>query len=195
MELIHNENFQGECTVLDTGFVSQPELSATQQQALRALLEDGLPIATRPYQVLAEQIGSDEATVMSQIDDWQDEQLIKRFGLVVKHHQLGYRANAMVVWNIADDQVDDIGEKFKQSGRVSLCYRRPRRGEHWPYNLFCMIHGKERQAVEQQVQALVADYGLKAIEHKLLFSTRQFKQRGGRFARPNVADTGERRRG
>ena len=164
-------------------------LSVEQQQALRALLETGLPIAARPYHVLAEQIGADEQAVLAQIEVWQQEALIKRFGLVVKHHNLGYRANAMVVWNVPDELVDTLGEQFKQSGRVSLCYRRPRRGETWPYNLFCMIHGKQREAVEQQVKALVDEFSLEAIEHKLLFSTRQFKQRGGRFVRA-AAHTG-----
>ena len=35
---------------------------------------------------------------------------IKRLGIVVRHHELGYRANAMVVWDVADDQIDQVGE-------------------------------------------------------------------------------------
>ena len=53
-----------------------------------------------------------------------------------------------------------------------------------PYNLFCMVHGREREQVCQLIAALLAEQGLSDVPHQLLFSTRAFKQCGGRYAPP-----------
>ncbi|UZE97514.1 siroheme decarboxylase subunit beta [Alkalimarinus alittae] len=162
-------------------FSDQPTLSERQQQALKCAIQEGLPIDARPYLVLANIIGGNEQQVINCIEEWINNGLIKRFGLVIKHHKLGYNANAMVVWNVPDQQVDEIGERIKQSGLVTLCYRRPRRLPEWNYNLFCMIHGKDRNQVLDQLNQLKDACQLSDIKHDILFSYKQFKQCGGRF--------------
>ncbi len=157
------------------------ELNEIQQQALKCAIQGGLPIESRPYLVLANMIGSTEQNVINCIESWINNGLIKRFGLVIKHHKLGYNHNAMVVWNVSDALVDEIGERIKQSGLVTLCYRRPRRLPEWNYNLFCMIHGKDRDQVLGQLNELRELCHLTDIEHNVLFSYKQFKQCGGRF--------------
>jgi DNA-binding Lrp family transcriptional regulator len=102
---------------------------------------------------------------------------MKRFGVVVRHRKLGYRANGMVVWDIPDARVTEIGHCIGQYSFVTLCYQRPRRLPEWPYNLFSMIHGQDRDAVIEQVEFIVRQCGLRDINHEILFSNRCFKQR------------------
>ncbi|HJN25513.1 MAG TPA: AsnC family protein, partial [Rhodospirillales bacterium] len=104
-------------------------------------------------------------------------------GLIVRHHELGYKANAMTVWNIDDDKVAEVGRCFGKFDFVTLCYRRPRRLPDWPYNLFCMVHGQERDAVLEQVEQLAEKSGAAAVGRDVLFSTRRFKQRGARYGK------------
>ena len=52
---------------------------------------------------------------------------IRRFGVIVRHRELGYCANAMTVWDVADDNVAAIGQRIAAMPDVTLCYRRPRR--------------------------------------------------------------------
>lgn len=158
-------------------------LTQHQQESLKAAIQDGLPLTARPYATLASGLGVAEDAVIHQLDQWLQEGYIKRLGLVVRHHAVGYRANAMVVWNVPDDQVDALGESMRHHPAITLCYRRPRRLPDWPYNLFCMIHGKDRTLVLQQIEALIQQLGLQNIQHAVLFSNRQFKQTGGRYAR------------
>lgn len=148
---------------------------------LRQQLELGLPITPRPYEALAEMAGLSVSEVMAAIKQWQAQGLIKRFGLVVRHRTLGYTANAMVVWNIPDDQVRSLGQAMARSSSVTLCYQRPRRLPEWPYNLFCMIHGTDRSRVLSQLDTLIADHGLEQTPHAVLFSTKAYRQRGGRY--------------
>jgi len=91
----------------------------------------------------------------------------------------------MVVWDVPDSEVSEIGRRMARAPFVTLCYRRPRR-PGWPYNLFCMIHGRDRANVETQVATLAADLGLAQIPRAVLFSTRCFKQRGAHY-RASVA--------
>jgi DNA-binding Lrp family transcriptional regulator len=107
-----------------------------------------------------------------------DGGLIKRLGVIVRHRELGYEANAMVVWDIADARVDDVGDRFGAFDFVTLCYRRPRRLPAWPYNLFCMIHGRQRQAVLARIDELGRVPGAAGAPREVLFSVRRFKQRG-----------------
>ena len=76
---------------------------------------------------------------------------------------------------------------FTASDAVTLCYQRPRVLPDWPYNLFCMIHGTDRNTVLQQIDALVGRHQLQQVPRDVLFSNRQFKQCGGRFADTRLA--------
>ncbi|MDX1654588.1 MAG: AsnC family protein [Candidatus Competibacteraceae bacterium] len=153
-----------------------------RDRLLIAAVQSGLPLDAHPYARVAEQIGMTEAQVIARLGELLERGLIKRLGVVVRHHELGYRANAMVVWDIPDPRVEELARRLSTVHGVTLCYRRPRRPPHWPYNLFTMIHGRDRCTVESRVAQMVAELGLEAIPHQLLFSRRRFKQRGARFA-------------
>jgi len=179
-ENYRTENMQNEFTA--------ELLSADQQQKLREILECGLSHVAQPYLAIAEKISATEAQVLAQIEHWQTDGLVKRFGLVVKHRQLGYKANAMVVWNIADEHVDRVAAMFSSCPEVSLCYRRPRRLPHWPYNLFCMIHGTDRSIVLAQIDAMVEKFSLQNIEKDILFSFKAYKQQGARYGKKGLTN-------
>jgi DNA-binding Lrp family transcriptional regulator len=149
---------------------------------LLAALEAGLPLVPRPYGVLAESIGTDEADVLARLGRLTEEGPVKRFGVVVRHHALGWTANAMVVWDIEDVEIAEIGPAMAAFPFVTLCYRRPRRPPLWPYNLFCMIHGRARATVLAQVEEIRDTLALRARPHAVLFSQRRYKQTGARYA-------------
>lgn len=144
---------------------------------LLAALQQGLPLVARPFAGL----GLPEAQVLATLARWQDEGLIKRFGVIVRHHELGFSANVMLVWDVPDSAVSALGRRIAASGRVTLCYRRARQLPHWRYNLFCMIHGKDRAEVGRRIAALVETCGLHEYAHEVLFSQRRFKQRGAHY--------------
>lgn len=145
-------------------------------------LENGLPLEARPYQSIGTQLGMDESHVIERLGTLIDDGIISRFGLVVRHRELGYRANAMVVWDVPERHVDALGETFASHPFVTLCYRRPRRLPSWPYNLFCMIHGRQRETVLGQIDKLKAVADVVERPPAILFSRRRFKQRGARLS-------------
>ena len=155
----------------------QAELDDTDQ-ALITLIQTGLPLTATPYADLGKKLGLDESEVIQRIKKLDEDNVIKRLGVVVRHHELGYKANAMTVWNIPDEMVSELGSCMGKYDFVTLCYRRPRRLPEWPYNLFTMIHGKDRTDVLANIELLAKHCKLDDIQYKVLFSTRRFKQRG-----------------
>jgi DNA-binding Lrp family transcriptional regulator len=152
------------------------------------LLQEGLPLTHAPYAEIGSRIGLSGEDVLEQIDNMLTAGTIKRFGVVVRHHELGYRANAMCVWDIGDGSVDELGRSMAEVPFVTLCYRRPRWMPNWPYNLFCMIHGKDRETVLAQVDQLNEEFDLRGIAQDILFSGRRFKQQGACFSASNNAE-------
>ena len=157
------------------------------QRSLIGILQGGLPMVSEPYREIAERLGTSEVTILEQISDWQKAGIIKRFGVVVRHHELGYTANAMVVWDIPDHQVEAVGQQLAKDQAVSLCYQRPRRLPDWHYNLFCMIHGKDRATVEAHIEQLARQHDLQSIPRQSLFSLKRFKQRGAHYVLEKAA--------
>lgn len=152
------------------------------ERRLISALQEGLPMFIRPFQLIAGRVGTSEAEVLGRIQRWLEDGAIKRFGVVVRHHELGFRANAMLVHDIPDERVSEIGRALAEEQAVTLCYRRPRCLPEWPYNLFCMIHGRERGEVEATIAELRQRHGLENCAHETLFSLTRFKQNGARYA-------------
>lgn len=156
-------------------------MSSAPKAQLIAALQHGLALVPRPYKALGARIGLSETEVIALVQALQEEGIIKRFGIIVRHHELGYLANAMVVWDAPDDQVAKLGERIARLDYVTLCYRRARCLPHWPYNLYCMIHGRDRAVVLKKISQLIEVCGLQDLPHEVLFSGRRFKQCGARY--------------
>jgi DNA-binding Lrp family transcriptional regulator len=162
-------------------FVAPTTLGELEHRLVR-VLQEGLPLFIRPFSVLASRVGCEESEVLERIRRWCEEGVIKRFGVVVRHRELGYTANAMLVQDVPDETVARVGEALADEPGVTLCYRRPRVQPDWPYNLFCMIHGQARSEVEAKIAELRERHALLDYAHDTLFSLTRFKQRGARYA-------------
>jgi DNA-binding Lrp family transcriptional regulator len=141
----------------------------------------GLPLDPQPYHRIAEQLGVEASLIQGRMRIMLDDGRIRRIAAVPNHYKLGYVANGMSVWNVQDERVDGLGELLGALEYVSHCYRRPRYLPEWPYNLFAMVHGCNRNEVMEKVRRIAllledADQG-----HEVLFSTKILKKTGMRF--------------
>ncbi len=153
-----------------------------------ATLEPGLRVTSRPYAVMAALCKETESEVLKRIAYLQECSVIRRFGVIVRHRELGYTANAMVVWDIPDEHVAEVGRALGTDAAVTLCYQRLRQLPDWNYNLFSMVHGRDRNAVLDEIDRLRETFGLSEHKYAPLFSHRRFKQCGARYGRPHAAD-------
>ncbi|MCV2358856.1 Lrp/AsnC family transcriptional regulator [Paucibacter sp. TC2R-5] len=158
----------------------------SEDRTLAALVEDGLPLIARPYAAWAQALGCSEAHIFAKLEQWLSQGTLRRFGAVVRHHELGFSANAMCVFDVADEDVDAHADILSRQPGVTLCYRRAR-APGWPYNLYCMLHGRERSEVLSWLEAARKAADLEQVPQTVLFSRRRFKQCGARYFR-NFAD-------
>jgi DNA-binding Lrp family transcriptional regulator len=142
----------------------------------------GLPLVPRPYHALAETLGIAAAEVQARLAVLLDAGAIRRIGAVPNHYALGYRFNGMTVWDVDDAMVDAMGEKVGALSFVTHCYRRPRHLPDWPYNLFAMVHCKNRVDADQLVAEIAALLGSACRAHDVLYSSRILKKTGLRIA-------------
>lgn len=156
---------------------------------LAALVEAGLPFVARPYDVWAADCGTTTDAVLARLADWLARGTLRRFGTVVRHHELGFAANAMAVFDVAAAQVDACGAALAEEPGVTLAYRR-RRAAGWPYNLYAMVHGRDRAAVREVLARAIVRAGLAHCPQAVLFSTRRFKQTGARYFRAPHEEAG-----
>ena len=143
----------------------------------------GLPLVPRPFAQVADEIGVDEKTVRERVAAMLDDGRIRRIAAVPNHYRLGYTANGMSVWDVADAEVAAAGEAVGKLDFVSHCYERPRRLPEWRYNLFAMVHGNSRDEVHAQVEQIAALLGARTRAHEVLFSRRILKKTGLRIGR------------
>ncbi|HEY0823097.1 MAG TPA: Lrp/AsnC family transcriptional regulator, partial [Ramlibacter sp.] len=153
---------------------------AFSERPLAALAEAGLPLVPRPYDAWAAELGWPREAVLATLRRWLRCGTLRRFGIVVRHHDLGFAANAMTVIQADPAEVDAIGAVLAAQPGVTLAYQRapdPR----WPYNLYFMVHGRERAGVEALIAQALDASGAARLPHATLFSARRFKQTGGRY--------------
>ena len=145
-------------------------------RALIVATQGGLPLVARPYEVIAGKVGISETEVMTRLKGLLDSGMIRRIGAVPNHYAIGWTANGMTVWDVADEQVDRLGAVVGALSFVTHCYRRPRALPAWPYNLFAMVHGSSLKA--EEIRLLLGDA---CRANDILYSTKILKKTGLRI--------------
>lgn len=143
--------------------------------------QKGLPLVSRPYEAIADELGVSSELVRTRLEAMLQRGVIRRIGAVPNHYAIGYTENGMSVWNVDDEVIDILGEQVGALDFVTHCYRRPRHLPDWPYNLFAMVHGRDRDAVMKQVGQIRTLLGAHCAGHDVLFSTRILKKTGLRI--------------
>jgi DNA-binding Lrp family transcriptional regulator len=147
-----------------------PDLTPLEIEAIRIAQED-LPLVPRPFAVLAERMGLDEAGLLDILQSFIDRKLMRRFAAVMNHRSAGFKANAMGVWAVSEDALPEIGPQMAGFAAVSHCYRRPTY-EDWPYTVFTMVHGRTARDCEDTIDAIARETGVD--EYALLWSVKEY---------------------
>jgi DNA-binding Lrp family transcriptional regulator len=150
-------------------------------RALIVATQAGLPLVARPYEAIAGKVGISEMEVMERLRGLLANGMIRRIGAVPNHYAIGWTANGMTVWDVADEQVDRIGALVGALPFVTHCYRRPRALPAWPYNLFAMVHGSSREECSAKAEEIRLLLGDSCRANDILYSTKILKKTGLRI--------------
>ena len=150
-------------------------------RALIVATQGGLPLVARPYDVIGEQVGIAGSEVTRRLQALLEAGVIRRIGAVPNHYAIGWTANGMTVWDVADERIDELGARVGALNFVTHCYRRPRALPDWPYNLFAMVHGSSHDEVREKAGRIAELLGTDCRGSDILFSSRILKKTGLRI--------------
>ena len=154
--------------ILDVKFVATEE----DKEYIRELQKD-LEIIKRPFLKSAEKLGITEEQLLEKVKYYEEIGVMRRFAAILRHRDLGFVANGMIVWNVPTEKIDEIGSKLGAFPQVSHCYQRPVY-QDWPYNVFSMIHCKSQEDAEKMAKDIQKQIGVD--DYRILFSSREFKK-------------------
>ncbi len=141
-------------------------------------LQDDLPLTLDPYGVLARELGVDEDDLLKILQQLKAKGILRRMGAILYHHSAGYEANGMVAWRVPQERVEEVGELMASFPQASHVYQRPVYPD-WPYNLFTMLHGKNREEVEETTKEISTRTAIP--DYTILYSLREFKKVSMRY--------------
>ncbi|MEZ8032007.1 MAG: Lrp/AsnC family transcriptional regulator [Nitrosopumilus sp.] len=150
------------------------EFNPTEQDKdfIRELQKD-MEIIDEPFVKAAKNLGITEDEVFAKMKHYEDVGVMRRFAAILRHRQVGFTANGMIVWKVPEDRITSVGETLGSFPQVSHCYERPTYDD-WPYNVFSMIHCKTHD--EAYDVAKTIQNQINVSEYKILFSSREFKK-------------------
>jgi len=137
-------------------------------------LQDDFPLTKRPFKSIADRLGVAEEEVIDRIKRLKEQGIVRRLSASIRHRELGITANAMVVLKVPEDKVEEIGKKLASLKEVTHCYERRIIPGKWEYNLFFVVHCREREECDKLVKKICESMGIK--EYKLIYSTKEYKK-------------------
>lgn len=144
-----------------------------------AALEADLPLCPEPFAALASAHGAGGAEILEALQALKADGRIRRYGALVSHRLLGFVANAMTVWHVPAERVEEVGAALASSAHVSHCYERPAFPE-FPFNLYAMVHERSREQCLSVIEDLARDCG--EGPPAVLWSTKEFKKSSPSYA-------------
>jgi DNA-binding Lrp family transcriptional regulator len=148
------------------------DLTERDKDFIRELQKD-LEIIPEPFKVLAENLSITTVELFAKAKEYEQIGVMRRFAAILRHRDAGFFANGMVVWDVPEENIDEIGYKLASFPQVSHCYRRPVYPD-WQFNLFSMIHARTLEAAEKIAAEMSRTIGIK--DYRILFSLREFKK-------------------
>jgi DNA-binding Lrp family transcriptional regulator len=169
-----------------------PDVEPTDSQSLTPRERDlvveiqgGLPITETPYADVADAIDQPIDWVVETIKRFDQEEKVRRVGVIPNHYALGYTENGMTVWDVPDDVLREVGPEIASLEFVTHCYHRPRHEEVWPYNFFAMTHGRSEAESDERVREvrdlMTEFWDVSETDWDTLFSAQILKKTGIRL--------------
>jgi DNA-binding Lrp family transcriptional regulator len=148
------------------------EITENDKFFIRELQKD-LKVIPEPFKEMAENLRITTTELFAKAKEYEKNGIMRRFAAILRHRDAGFSANGMIVWQVPDEKIDEIGYKLAAFPQVSHCYRRPVYSD-WQFNLFSMIHARTLEAAEKIAVEMSEIVEIK--DYRILFSSREFKK-------------------
>lgn len=155
---------------LDTAAEHEP-LSDEEVEFIR-LLQVEIPLQPRPFDFIARKAGIPEGPFFDAVRQFVDRDQIRHIAASVQSRKNPFQTNAMSVWSIPEENIEEFSKLALTSPAFVRCYERPTYDD-WPYNVFATVQTRSVDECEKAVADLAAETEIH--EYRTLFPTREHK--------------------
>lgn len=136
-------------------------------KALLNLLQGNIPICSRPFAKMAEELATDEATVISRLSELKAAGYLRRIGTFFDSNKLGYRG-VLVALQVDQSAMGAVAEAINKISGVTHNYEREGKFNLW----FTLM----TSTAEQETKILSAIRSMQGVRNMLkLKSNKKYK--------------------
>lgn len=175
LEDAHSSNYKEDSLIFNKyneEKIEDEELSEIDINCIRTLQND-LPLLPQPFKIMTENIDTSHSELLSITRRFIETRKIRRFSAVINHRNAGFLFNAMVVWNVNDEKINEYGAIISQFKQVSHCYRRLTYPD-WRYPLYSMVHARKREQCENIISDIANKISVN--DYKKIYSIKEYKK-------------------
>jgi len=136
-------------------------------------LSKGLPIKEKIFSDICFNLGIKEDYLISRLKFFKKKGFLKRIVPSINFFKLGYVRNVLLAANVIKPNPSFIKEKLKNIPSVTHCVIRKRSPE-FNYNLFMMVHAKNKDNLNEILKILKNIFCLK--DFKILATKKEYKK-------------------
>ncbi len=124
----------------------RPELTPLEYRLLNDY-QRGFPLTSRPFATIAEELGTDEATVLQTLESLAERKMISRIGPVFRPKRLG--ASTLAALAVPESRLETVAELVNRYPEVNHNYER----EH-EFNLWFVVTATSEAEVQRVLDDL-----------------------------------------
>ncbi len=140
---------------------------------LMVLLQEHMQIVPDPWSRATQVLALSHEELFTRIRFLKSIGVIRRISGVLRHRRIGFTANGMACFCVGEDAIEQAGMRASDFAEVSHCYQRSTYPD-WPYSLFAMVHGKEREETDSIVREIASSIG--CSDYITLYSSKELKK-------------------
>lgn len=138
--------------------------------ALLNLLQDDIPLVSRPYEEISLQLGIPESEVMRRLNGLQECEIVRGITPVLESRHLGLSATALVALRVPGEKIRSTVGLINEYAEVSHNYRRDN-----DYSIWFTIAAKDEIRIREIIQEIKKQASLSESDILELPTVRRFK--------------------
>lgn len=145
----------------------------SDDRAIISTLQEPLPLEPEPFTGYANRLNVSVEQILQTIRQYINSGLIRRIAGIIKHNNAGFLYNAMIAFEVEDDQCDRAGQSLSSFTCITHCYRRTSYPD-WPFNLYAMVHAHDKEEFDKLLNSIKNAFPYKSMV--VLPTVKEFKK-------------------
>ncbi len=138
--------------------------------AILNVLQDDLPLVSRPWKAIAERLGIAETEILSRMNRLGKAGIIRGISPVLESRHLGLHAATLVALHVPEERVDEIAAIISSYPEVSHNFQR----DHH-YSLWFTIASQNGEGIHRVLDEILQRTGIPALEALNLPTVKKIK--------------------